>query len=320
MRFHIINIAIVEYSIIDCIFEQSKNVTTNIKTMAKKVLVTGATGNIASLVIPQLLEEEISVRALVRDLEKASRLSDMGVELIKGDFEDTPALEKATENIDGVLAITAPGPQAVDQGRNILNAAKKNGNPYYVRISAIKAAPDAPQNNGRLHYQSDQDLMASGLPYTILRPHYFMQNMFMSVDTIKENGNMYYGMGDGKLGMVDVRDIADSAARILIDGDHEGKIYTPTGPSAITFQEIADYIGSQLGKPVNYVKISLDDVYNAIADAGWGEWGAEVMRGYSKAYSEGWGDFVTDDVEIVTGKPSRSFQQFYHDLMAPALK
>ena len=288
--------------------------------MSRKILITGATGNIASLVIPQLLERGLAVRALVRDRSKASDLEAQGVELVEGDFSNQEALEEAAEGVDAILAITPPNPDAVQQGRNILEAAKKSGNPFYLRISAIKAAPDAPQDNGKLHYQSDQDLIDSGLPYAILRPHYFMQNLFMTLETIKTEGNMYMGMGDGKLGMIDVRDIADCAAAILIDPqDHIGKIYTPTGPEVISLGKIAEVFSEKLGKQVSYVQIGLDDVYNAILESGWGEWGAEVMKGYSKAYSEGWGDFVTDDVKTITGKPARSFNEFYDEILSHAM-
>ncbi len=114
-----------------------------------------------------------------------------------------------------------------------------------------------------------------------------MQNLFVSVETIKTDGNMYWGMDDGKLGMIDVRDIADCCASLLLNSGHEGKIYTPTGPATISFQDIADIISNGLGKPVKYVPISIEAVGEAIRNAGWGEWGAQVMMDYSRAYPGG---------------------------------
>ena len=208
----------------------------------------------------------------------------------------------------------------MSQGKVLLNAAKNSGSPYYVRLSAIGAAPDAPTENGRLHFQSDDALIKSGLPYTILRPHYFMQNIFGSLETIKTDGNMYWGMGDGKLGMIDVRDIADCFASLLLGSGHEGKIYTPTGPDTISFHDIADTISKGMGKPVTYVPISIEAVGEAIRNAGWGEWGANVMMDYSRAYAGGWGDFTNDDVKIITSKKPCSLQQFYDEVFASALK
>ncbi len=289
--------------------------------MKKKILITGATGSIASLVIPQLLKEGQYVRALVRQKSKGEALEKMGVELAEGEFSDQDALDRAADGVDAILAITPPNPDAVQQGRNILNAARKSGSPFYLRISALKAAEDAPQNNGRLHFQSDVDLIDSGLPHTILRPHYFMQNLLMSGDTIKSENQLYWGMGEGKLGMIDVRDIADCAAQILIRSEsHLGKIYTLTGPDVIGVDDITRTLSEKIGRRINSIRIGLDDVYNSIIDSGWGEWGAEVMKGYSKAYSEGWGDFTTQDVKNILKKDARGIDVFVEEILTKAIE
>jgi len=288
--------------------------------MSKLILVTGATGNIGGLIVPQLVNQGARVRVVVRDRMKAKSLEDLGVEVFEGDFNDQQALEKAANGIDAVMAITPAGPEAVRQGTSLLTAVLNTGRPYYVRLSAIGAAPDAPTDNGRLHFQSDDAVMKSGLPYTILRPHYFMQNLFMNLPTIKAEGKLYLGMGNGKLGMIDVRDIADSCVSVLLSDQHEGKIYTPTGPESITFGEATEIISKGLEKKVDYISIPIEAVGQAILDAGWGEWGAQVMMDYSRAYSEGWGDFTTPDVESITGKAPRSFQQFYDEVLSTVLK
>jgi len=120
--------------------------------MKKTILVTGATGNIGSYVIPQLLEAGTRVRALVRNVSKASSLAEAGITLFEGDFSNPEKVKRAVSDVDAILAITPAGPEAVIQGNVLLNAAKNSGSPYYVRLSAIGAAPDAPTENGRLHF------------------------------------------------------------------------------------------------------------------------------------------------------------------------
>jgi len=259
--------------------------------MSKTVLVTGATGNIASLVIPDLIKNGLNVRAMLRDVSKGDALKDIGVEIVEGDFDSREKLGSNMEGADSVFAITPPNSNAVAQGSNILEAAKDAGVSFYLRQSAIGAAADAPTDNSRLHFQSDEELIHSGIPYTILRPHFFMQNLFASVDSIKGEGNIYFGMGDGKLGMVDVRDIADCAVSILVNGGHEGKIYTPTGPESIPFSKVAEIVGGAIGKEVNYIAVPAEAVRQSILDMGWGEWGAQAMVDYSIAYTSGWGGF-----------------------------
>ena len=158
-----------------------------------------------------------------------------------------------------------------------------------LRMSAIKAAKDAPTENGRLHFATDTEIIASGIPFTILRPHFFMQNLFMSVPTIIEQGNMYWSMADGKMSLIDVRDIADCFVSILSDSSaHIGKIYNPVGPASIDFNEIATIISEKLGKKVNYVKVPVEAVGDAITNMGMDPWFANVMMDYSKAYSNNW--------------------------------
>ena len=287
--------------------------------MSKKILVTGATGNIAGFAIPQLLDAGATIHAYVRNTQKAQYLAEKGAILFEGDFKDQDALNRAAEGVDAILAITPAGPDAVVQGRVVLNAALNSGTPYYLRLSAIGAAPDAPTDNGRLHYESDKAVIDSGLTFTILRPHYFMQNIFANIGGIKSEGKMYLGMGQGSLGMIDVRDISDSFVALLLKGGHENEIYTPTGPESLTFSEAAGIISAGTGKTVEYVPIPIEAVGDAVLQAGWGDWGAQVMMDYSRAYSEGWGDFTNDDVEMITGKRARSFSQFFDEVFSPAL-
>ena len=285
----------------------------------KSILVTGATGSISSLVIPQLLAAGARVRAFVHNPDKAKGLADKGVEIISGDFDNAAQVQKAFDGVSAVFLLTAAGEKADAQARNAIAAAKKTGSPYIVRLSVIKAGPDAPTANTRNHGQTEQDLKASGLPYAILRAHFFMQNIFGSAQTIGAEGVFYQGMGDGKLGMIDVRDIADAAAKVLLDRSHAGKTYTLTGPESITWHKAAEAFTAALGQPVKYVPIPPEGVAEAIRKMGWGEWGALVMKDYSAAYGKGWGDFVTDDVKKLTGHPARTIEQFAREVLAPAL-
>ena len=284
--------------------------------MFKKITVTGATGNIGQLVIPALLEGGAEVTALVRDSKKAEGLKNQGVIVIDGEYTDTEAVQKAVEGADAILMIAPPNPDAVKQMSGLIAAAKKAGDPHVVRISALKAASGAPTDNGKLHHVSDNELKESGLPYTILRPHFFMQNLWMSIPTIQEQSQMYWGMGDGKLGMIDVRDIADVAVKILLNGSHQGEILNPTGPDSITFTQVAEAISKFLDKEVSYVPVTYEQVRQSIIEMGWGDWGGQVMHDYSKAYAEGWGNFTTDDVVKVTGNKPRSIDQFVNEVLA----
>lgn len=290
--------------------------------MSKKILITGATGSVAGLTIQSILakNKDVSLRAYVRNPEKAESLKNLGIELVQGDFENQDALNKAAEGMDAVFSLTIANPDADKQGIAITTAAKHAGVKHLVRNSAIGAAADAPTENGKLHFATDEDIKASGVTYTIFRPHFFMQNLFYALQTIKEQGNMYWGMGVGKMGLVDVRDLADSYAEVLVNGGHENKIYTPTGAESISFYDMAKTISDSWGKPVTYVPVTPDNVYDALKGMGADDFSARLMKQYSIAYADNWGNFVNDDVETVTGHKSRNFKQFVDEVMLPALK
>jgi uncharacterized protein YbjT (DUF2867 family) len=288
--------------------------------MAKKVFITAATGHIAAYAIPNLIENNVQVKAFVHDASKAENLKKAGVDIIEGNFSEEEKLSKAMQDIEIVLSITPAGPDAFSNAANITRAAKNNKVKHLIRISAIKAAEDAPTDNGKLHFKTDSDIIESGIPYTILRPNFYMQNLLMMVPVIKEQSKIFYGMGDGKISMIDVRDIADCCVSIISGGDHQNKIYDPNGPSSISFYEIADIISERLKRTITYIPVSPEEVGESIRKRGGNEWAVKVMTDYARAYSNGWGDISNNDVEIITGHKPRSFRRFFDEVMTEAFQ
>ncbi|MER6951978.1 SDR family oxidoreductase [Nonomuraea sp. NPDC000554] len=269
------------------------------------ILITGATGTVSSAVL-QSLPSTADVRLLVRDQAKAPD----GYEVSVGDLDDPATLGQAFAGVDTLWLLTAMGPQAPHASMNAVWAARKAGVRHVVRMSAIGASHDAPTRNGRLHALSDAELQASGLDWTIIRPAFFMQNLFGSV-----TGTTLYGStGDGKMGLIDVRDIAEFAAGVLTDpAPHQGKIYTLTGPASISLREAAAEASDVYGEPIAYQPVTPQDAYQAMLAAGLPEWNAAVNVEYGIAYSGGWGDFTTGDFAQVAGHDARSFKEFAND-------
>ena len=279
-----------------------------------KILVTGATGNVGSAVLGNLGTTEVNLRTLAHDEAKAQSLKDRGVEAVVGDFLEPETLVPALEGVSTVLLITPIHPEQVTQASNVIEAAKESGNdPRIVRLSVHQASHEAPSRNSRQHAQIEDEVRSSGLPYTLLRPTTFMQNTLATARTVASEGKIYQPFKDGKLGMIDARDIGEVAAKVLTEEGHEGKVYTLTGPAAISLYEVAEALSEVLGKGVRYVNIPLEDAKRAMLNMGLSEWRADVLIEYAKAHSEGYSNFTTEDVEQLTGHPATSYKEFATD-------
>lgn len=279
-----------------------------------RVLITGATGNVGSAVLDNLGTTDHSVRALVHDESKARTMRDRGVEAIVGDFLEPESLAPALEGVDTLLLITPHHHEQVAQATNVIEGARDSGNdPRIVRLSVAKASHAAPTKNCRQHARIEEELLSSGLPYTLLRPTTFMQNTLATARTVSSEGRIYQPFKAGKLGMIDVRDIAEVAVKVLTEEGHEGKTYTLTGPKAISFYDIAEVLSEVLAKKVDYVPITLEKAKEAMLGMGLSEWKAEVLVEYARAHSQGYSNFTTEDVEQLTGHTATSYSEFASD-------
>lgn len=288
--------------------------------MTNNILVTGATRSIGAQVVRYLADQkDVNVRAFIRDEVKAEPLAKAGAELAIGNFDELATIRAATINIDTVVLIAPAAPSAVVQNSNVIKISKESSVGKVVRISAIKASSDGPTENTRLHAQSDDELQSSGLEYVILRPNYFMQNLFMLLETINNESALYAGMGDAKCAMIDVRDIADCAGRAAVSEKFDNQILDLCGPESVSFYDVAKVLSDVSGRRINYVSVTPDAVKESMMRAGLDEWISTLMRDYSQAFSEGWGDFTTDNVERMSAHPPRNIEQFVREVLAPAL-
>ena len=281
-------------------------------TNGSTVLVTGATGNVGSGLVPALRAAGIDVRALVHSEDKALALRSQGVNTIVADMERPETLRDAVWGTDKVYLISDNSSQGAQKAKNVIDAAKDAGSPHIVR----QAAFGTPKSRiVQQHIEVEEYLRSSGLPYTLLKPTFFMQGtLMMAAPTVASDGVIYVPFGDGKLGMIDIRDIVDSAVAVLgQNGLHEGKEYTLTGPQSISFHDVASTLSSTLGKKVSYVNVPLDAAKQAMTGMGMLEWTADGYVELMEGFSQNFADRTTPDVQQLTGHPPRSFQQFAQD-------
>ncbi len=284
------------------------------------VLVTGATGTIGSDLVRLLSNAGQHVRAFARSADRLTALSLQGVEPVAADFSDSARLISALDGVEVLVLITPSASEAADQASACISAARKTGVRKVVRLSAIKADAGGPTENTRLHALTEAEIRESGMEHVFLRPNFFMQNLFMVIETIEANGAFSFANGDGRTGMIDTRDVA-LCLRHCVESDRwNGAALELTGPEAISLQDVADRLAVLLGKPVRYDPVRPQDAHDFALGNGWGTWLASLLRDYGAAYSSGWGDFVTGRVEEITGQPARRFEDFAEDLLLPVLR
>jgi uncharacterized protein YbjT (DUF2867 family) len=276
------------------------------------ILVVGATGTNGREVVQQLSARGVPVRALVRGTEKSPDLRLANVELVRGDLGDPPSLDAALRGVRKAFIVTAVDQRCVEWFRNFFAAAKRAGGPHVVKFSGMGAgSADTPIMNQ--HGETDDMLQRSGMPWTILRPNSFHQNLLWSAGTIKDQGTFYLPLGDAKQSLVDVRDIGAVAAEVLTGAGHEGQVYELTGPESLSYHDVAATLTKVLGKPVRYVPVSLDAAKESMLKAGMPEWNAASLKDLYRVFATGTYARTTDTIARLTGRPPRSFEQFARD-------
>lgn len=277
------------------------------------VLVTGGTGTVGREVVRQLAAAGAPVRVLVRTPERAIVLKGIKAEFMVGDMDRPATLGSALKGIERVFLLTPADPRQAEIQGNLVKAAKTAGVRHIVKLSALGTAKDSPIQLARWHRQTEEEIEASGMEWTHLHPHAFMQNTFNFADTIKAQGVFHASLGDAKIPMVDARDIAAVAVQALTGAGHAGKTYAITGPAALSYHEAAAAFSEALGKPVKYVPVTSLEVRKGMLGAGMPGWLVDDLIKMYEYFAAGGGGMVSPVVKDVTGKEGISFGQFARD-------
>ena len=217
-----------------------------------RIVITGATGGLGSEIARQLLH--IAPASLlgvsVRDPGRAERLQERGVRVRHGDFDDPATLDDAFEGAKSLLIISTRGDnqQRVVQHRSAIEAAKRAGvqHLYYTSIVQREGSSFLPAEG---HLQTEADLAASGLAYTIFRNGQYIENLPLFLGSSIDTGELVLPP-DGPVAWVARSDLAEGIARVMLTGKRDQVSLVLTGPEAIDFDDIAAIAGSIVGRPI----------------------------------------------------------------------
>ncbi len=291
----------------------------------ESILVTVGDGNIGREIIRQLSTSGIGDLRIVCGVHSLAKKTDNykshdRPHLVEIDYDSPNTIVNAMKGIDKLLLLTPTHPKMVDFTLNLVNGAKEENVKHIVKLSHIRADPvDEPQINiTRLHREAEKIIEGSGIPYTFLRPNFFMQN-FINFYLGKNQSSIYLPAGEGKVSFVDVRDIAAIAVQALVnnkDKSHNDKAYTITGPEALSYGQAAEILSEYIGRKISFVNIAEDDARGMIKNIGMSDWHANILLELLKLSREGYLSNVSHAVEEVIGQKPISFSQFTRDYVS----
>jgi uncharacterized protein YbjT (DUF2867 family) len=267
-------------------------------------LVAGATGNVGSEVVTQLVARGARTRVFTRDAAKVERWGDR-VEVAAGDFTKPDTFARAVSGVEAVFLMSqSPDQQAFAR---LIDAAKASGQPRIVFLSSL-AAKEPGLQIGVLHKQKEDTIRASGLPATFVRPGGFMSNAYQWIASINAEGVVYNPMGDTRFPPIAPEDIAGVAFKSLIDPALSGKTFELTGAELLNVPEQVEILAKVLGRPIRCVDITVETAIENMTRAGVPAPIARAVAESYRAVRDGGILGVTDTVEKVTGAKPMTFE------------
>jgi uncharacterized protein YbjT (DUF2867 family) len=275
----------------------------------RMILITGATGNNGVEIIKALCHQGTAARAMVRKKPDKPVFPD-DVEIAIADFDDAPSMRRALEGIDRVFLVTPSSERVEEQQLRFLDLAGRANVKHIVYLSQLHAKEDSPVRFLRYHAAVESALKKSGIAFTNLRPNLYMQGLLLFKQMIATQNQIAAPIGDARVSIVDVRDIAAVAVSALTEDGHYGKTYDITGPEALTHAEIASHLSDSIGRQIRFVDISEADMLNALLRFHMPSWQAEGLVEDYAHYRRGEAASISQDVKAVTGQLPRNIQTF----------
>ena len=279
------------------------------------ILVTGATGKTGRPVVEQLLVHGYPVRTFVHRVdERSQHLSELGAEVVVGDFHDLSSLRAAMKGIKRAYFCYPPqGGRLLEAAANVAIAARDEGVEALVNMSQIIAREDVKSPLSFQHWQSEQVLDWAGIGAVHVNPTFFAEDLYLFAGpTIAAEGKMYLPFGAERHAPVTAEDIARVVVAILVDpAPHVGRRYVITGSENLTLAEMAEVLTAELGKPVAYVDLPIEQWRTLLVEkVGFPESLATHLAAAAQDHRDGLFSVVTDIVETITGRPPQSLAEF----------
>lgn len=281
--------------------------------MNQRILVTGATGAVGREVVPRLAVSGVQVRAACRHPEMLALPEDY-VDTLVMDLRNPADLDRALEDTEKIFYLSPLDEYMAEDAALLVERARAHGVRYLVRVSALGVDYPRKITLGKVHGEVERIIRGSGIECTFLRPNSFMQN-FVTYwgESIRRQNAFSIPQGQGRVSLIDARDIADVAVAVLTQDGHAGKTYELTGPEALSNHDIARIFSDVLGREISYRDISLKNARNSLIEQGMSEWMVTVILELFEMSAADEAAEVNDTVEQLIGRAPIRFEAFARD-------
>jgi uncharacterized protein YbjT (DUF2867 family) len=274
------------------------------------ILIIGASGNVGKEVVRQLSDKGVKARVLIHihplDFEVGA-----SIQKVHGDMAQPATLEAAMQEVEKVFFLSAMGDLELES--NVIKAAKSSGVKQLVKLSRLDAGPDAPTAISRRHAELERQTSESGIAFTIVRPSAYMQGLYTFQGSIEGENRFYACAGDGKMSLIDTRDIAEAIVKILTEAGHEGQIYHLTGSETFSYGEIAARLSEATNRQIVYIDLPRKALEQAFISYGMPERLATEIVEVLAALALNTFSPISNDFERITGKAPRKLEQFLEE-------
>ena len=276
-----------------------------------RILVTGGTGNVGGAVVMELLKRGTEVRVLARKQPEAGKLS-AGVEVAIGDLLDPVSVEQAMQGVDKLFLLNAVVTDELTQALIAYGIARRVGLKHVTYLSVFKVDQfrDVPHFASKLAVEGT--LREFGIPYTILRPGYYIQNDATLKDALLGAGVYPMPIGTAGIAAADVRDIAEAAAISLTEEGHNGQTYDIVAPAMISGPGNAALWSKLMDKVIKYTGHNFDQWERGMRSR-MPSWSAYDLRMMFQGYFDRGFESTETEVARLTkllGHTPRSYEDF----------
>jgi (4-alkanoyl-5-oxo-2,5-dihydrofuran-3-yl)methyl phosphate reductase len=275
-------------------------------------LITGATGEVGSRVVEQLLKRGERPRVLARNAEKARARFGDRVDVFAGDLADPLSLRAAVEGADAIFLVNS-GPEIPQRDESAAIVAKDAGVKHLVKLSSMDVEQGDVEQGlaiGAWHERGEAAIRSSGIAFTFVRPTGFMSNLLAWARSIKVDGVVRASTGEGRRAFIHSDDIAAVATEALTARRYDGESLPITGPEALSFAEVTAKIGAAIGRGLKFETISDEEARRRYSAVSGSDEETEAHVALWCAIREGRLAGVTDNVERILGRKPIGLDQW----------